>query len=248
MIGPTCQRAVIAWPVAASSPIPAAKASQKPTAITSSLSRARIARPPPTMIASARASQVDIGPHQKSSGSVRPEPRIRKQRTSPMLDGLKTWPPRGLEAAPARPSPPAGNRVACGAVGLEAAPARPPPPGLETGSPAAPLGLEAAPARPSPPGLETGSPAAPQGLITYLESSETAAVAAKIHQPRRLHQSPCSVPSTRRMNATPLPVRSALAGHMIARLVQNTIPASRTAEVPSATRIWAIERRKSKAI
>ena len=29
-----------------------------------------------------------------------------------------------------------------------------------------------------------------------------------------LHQSPCSVPGTRRTNATPFPVRRALAGHM----------------------------------
>ena len=55
----------------------------------------------------------------------------------------------------------------------------------------------------------------PRNLTRYFESSATAEVAAKIHQPFMLHQSPCSVPGTRRMNATPFPVRSALAGHMI---------------------------------
>src|SRR5438876_6844572 len=34
---------------------------------------------------------------------------------------------------------------------------------------------------------------------------------------RRLHQSPCSVPGTRRMKATPFPVSMALAGHMSTR-------------------------------
>ena len=131
------------------------------------------------MIASASAIHQDIGPHQKSSGSARVRPRIRKQRTRPMFDGLKTWLPRHL--------------------------------------------------------------------ITYFESSETAAVPAKIHQPRMLHQSPCWVPGTRRMNATPLPVRSALAGHISTCCWRNVIPISSTAQVPSETRICAIERRKWKA-
>ena len=78
-------------------------------------------------------------------------------------------------------------------------------------------------------------------------AATTAAVPAKIHQPCRLHQSPCSVPGTRRMNATPLPVRSALAGHMITCWRKNVIATSSTAQVPSATRIWAIERWKSNA-
>src|SRR5438034_10113724 len=123
VIGPGCQRAVIAWPVAASTAIPAAKLSQKPTATTSSLSRERIVKPPTRMIASASASHDDIGPHQKSSGSARLRLSARKQMTSPMFDGLKIWPPRHL--------------------------------------------------------------------ITYFDSSDTAAVATKIHQPRVLHQSPC---------------------------------------------------------
>ena len=42
VIGPRCQRAVISWPLAASTARPAAKASQKPTAISSSFSRRRI--------------------------------------------------------------------------------------------------------------------------------------------------------------------------------------------------------------
>ncbi len=62
-----------------------------------------------------------------------------------------------------------------------------------------------------------------------------------------LHQSPCSVPGTRRMKATPFPVRSALAGHMITRWRRNAMPTSSTAHVTSATRICAIESRNSNA-
>ncbi len=104
--------------------MPAANESQKPTAITSRCSRVRIASPPPTMTISASASQPDIGPHQKSSGSARSGPRSRKQTTSPMFDGLKMC--------------------------------------------------------------------EPPTLIRYFESSANAAVPTKIHQPLRLHQSPCS--------------------------------------------------------
>ena len=93
VIGPRCQRAVIEWPLAASTAMPAAKASQKPTAMKRSLSRERIAKPPTTMSASARAIHTDIGPHQKSSGSARAFPSARKQRTSPKFDGLKRWRP-----------------------------------------------------------------------------------------------------------------------------------------------------------
>src|SRR5437667_11999362 len=100
--------------------MPAANASQKPTATRSRLSRDRITSPPATITTNAIASHRDIGPHQKSSGSARLRPSARKQMTSPMFDGLKTCEPRHL--------------------------------------------------------------------ITYFESSETAAVPTKIHQPRRLHQ------------------------------------------------------------
>ena len=54
----------------------------------------------------------------------------------------------------------------------------------------------------------------PFHAITYFESSAPPAVATKIHQPCVVHQSPCRVPGTRRTNATPLPVSSALAGHI----------------------------------
>src|SRR5438105_7661621 len=144
VIEPRCQRAVIVWPPAASTAMPAANENQNESAITSSLRRERIANPPARMIANASPSDGDIGPHQKSSGSARPRPSTRKQSTRPKFDGLKMWPPRHW--------------------------------------------------------------------ITYLESSETAEVAAKIHQPRNVHQSPWCVPGTRRMNATPFPVRRALAG------------------------------------
>ena len=70
-IGPRCQRAVIVWPARASTPIAAANVTQKPSATRSSFSRRRMANPPATMIASASASQTDIGPHQKSSGAAR---------------------------------------------------------------------------------------------------------------------------------------------------------------------------------
>ena len=81
----------------------------------------------------------------------------------------------------------------------------------------------------------------PRQLIRYLESSETAAVPAKIHQPFMLHQSPCRVPGTRRMNATPLPVRSALAGHISTCCLCTVMATSSTAQVTSATRICAID-------
>jgi hypothetical protein len=179
-IGPRCQRAVMECPLNASTPIPSANVSQKPPAIRTRRSRDRIARPPTTISAIASASHRDIGPHQKSSGSARPFPRIRKQRTSPKLDGLKMWRPR--------------QRIRC------------------------------------------------------FDRSETAAVAAKIHAPWRLHQSPWGVPGTRRMNATPLPVRSALAGHMITCWRKKAMPTSSTAHVPSATRIWAIDRLNPNAV
>ena len=84
-------------------------------------------------------------------------------------------------------------------------------------------------------------------MITYFESSETAAVPAKIGQPCVLHQSPCSVPGTRSTNATPFPVNIALAGHIRTCWRKNAIPTSRSAQVPIAIRIWAIDSRKSNA-
>ena len=83
----------------------------------------------------------------------------------------------------------------------------------------------------------------PRNVTTYFESKATAAVAMKIHQPRRLHQSPWCVPGTRRMNATPLPVRSALAGHISTRFLRNVIATSSSAHVSTETRICAIETR-----
>ncbi len=179
LTGPTCQRAVMSCPLAARTAIDAANVTQKVTAIESRRSRRRIAKPPPTMIARARASQNDIGPHQNSSGSASSGPSSRKQRTSPKFEGLKICPPR--------------NWIRC------------------------------------------------------FESSDTAAVPAKIHQPCMLHQSPCSVPGTRRMKATPFPVRSALAGQRITCWRRKAIPISSTAQVSSETRICAIESRKSNA-
>ena len=48
-------------------------------------------------------------------------------------------------------------------------------------------------------------------------------------------------PGTRRMNATPLPVSIALAGHMRTCCCRNAIPTSSTAHVASEMRICAIE-------
>ena len=95
-IGPRCQRAAIVCPVAASTATPRAKVHQNATARPSSFRRPRIRLAPPTMIANANPSHGDIGPHQKSSGSARPGPSRRKQRTRPKFDGLKmcrppTW-------------------------------------------------------------------------------------------------------------------------------------------------------------
>jgi hypothetical protein len=88
----------------------------------------------------------------------------------------------------------------------------------------------------------------PRQRIRYFDRSETAAVAAKIHAPCRLHQSPCGVPGTRRMNATPLPVRRALAGHRITFWRKKAMPISSTAHVPIAIRIWAIDRLNPNAV
>ena len=56
------------------------------------------------------------------------------------------------------------------------------------------------------------------------------------------------VPGTRRMNATPLPVSIALAGHIRTCCLRNVIATSRTAHVSSEIRICAIETRKVKAV
>ena len=82
---------------------------------------------------------------------------------------------------------------------------------------------------------------APRQTRTCLERSAIAAVPAKIHQPRALHQSPCAVPGTRSTNATPLPVRSALAGHSRTCCRRAAMAISSTAHVASEMRICAIE-------
>ena len=177
-IGPRCQRAVIWWPAAARIPIPIANVAQNERATRRRERRERIVKPPARITARATTSQTDIGPHQKSSGSAFVTGSSRKQRTSPMFDGLKMWLPRKVR--------------------------------------------------------------------TCFESSETAAVPAKIHQPRIDHQSPCRVPGTRRTKATPLPVSIALAGHSRTCCLRMAIPTSSTAQVRIAIRIWAIETRKWK--
>ena len=88
----------------------------------------------------------------------------------------------------------------------------------------------------------------PRTRTTCFERRETAAVAAKIHQPRVLHQSPCCVPGTRRTKATPLPVTSALAGHISTPCRRQTIATSGTAQAPREIRICATESRNAKAI
>ena len=88
----------------------------------------------------------------------------------------------------------------------------------------------------------------PRQRMTYFESSEIAAVPTKIHHPRVLHQSPCAVPGTRRTKATPLPVSMALAGQRMTRWERIAIATSSRAEVPSASRICAMETSKWKPI
>ncbi len=88
-IGPRCQRAVSSCPVAASSPIPAANAAQKPSATRRSRSRERIANPPARMIARASASHADIGPHQKSSGSARVSAEEEEAGDEPDVRGVE---------------------------------------------------------------------------------------------------------------------------------------------------------------
>lgn len=77
---------------------------------------------------------------------------------------------------------------------------------------------------------------------TYFDSTDKPAIEAKAHQPRVDHQSPCSVPGTLRIRATPLPVTMALAGHTNSRRFQSTMTNSRAAHTPTDTRIWVIER------
>ena len=88
----------------------------------------------------------------------------------------------------------------------------------------------------------------PRHWITYFESSETAAVPAKIHQPRRLHQSPCCGAGDAEDEG------DAVAGQQRARRPHDHVLAagrrSRTRappQVPSDTRICAIESWKSNA-
>ena len=88
----------------------------------------------------------------------------------------------------------------------------------------------------------------PRHLITCFESSETAAVPAKIHQPRRLHQSPCCGPRHAQDE------RDAVAGEHRARGPQDhVLPPERDRDLehgarPSEIRICAIESRKWKPI
>ncbi len=97
VIGPRCQRAVIACPASASTPMPTANDDPERRARRAAgAAAARIAKPPVTMTTSARTSHHDIGPHQKSSGAARFRPRTRKQMTRPMFDGLKMCSPRHL--------------------------------------------------------------------------------------------------------------------------------------------------------
>ncbi len=83
-------------------------------------------------------------------------------------------------------------------------------------------------------GLTTGFP---RKRMRYFDRRAKPAVAAKMYQPRVLHQSPCSVPLTRSTSATPLPVSSALAGHTISLRSWNSKDISITAQVTRQTRI-----------
>ena len=86
----------------------------------------------------------------------------------------------------------------------------------------------------------------PLTRIRYFEAMPNAAVPANTHQPCMLHQSPGSVPGTRRISAMPLPVSMALAGHAMTLSRRNVIVSSIAAQVPIETRICAIDTLKSK--
>ena len=80
------------------------------------------------------------------------------------------------------------------------------------------------------------------------ETTETAAVPAKIQAPCRLHHWPCCVPVTRRIDATLLPVSNALAGQSMTPRRANVITTSSTAAVTIAVRIRAIETLNPKTV
>jgi hypothetical protein len=84
--------------------------------------------------------------------------------------------------------------------------------------------------------------------VTYLDNTATAAVAAKIGQPLVLHQSPCSVPGTRMISATPLPVSRAEAGQAITPRSQAVNTRSSPPATPREMRIWAIDRLKPSTV
>ena len=84
----------------------------------------------------------------------------------------------------------------------------------------------------------------PRHRIRYFEAMDTATTPMKIQYPRVLHHCPCNVPGTRRMNATLLPVRRPLAGHMITLSLKKPYPNSIRAPVARQIRICAIESRK----
>jgi hypothetical protein len=88
---------------------------------------------------------------------------------------------------------------------------------------------------------------APRCRIRYLESSDTAATRANTYQPCQDQWSPRSIPTSRRIRATPLPVSMALAGHTSCRLVRRTQATSITAQVRMAARIWGTETRNPRA-
>ena len=83
VIGPRCQRAVIAWPHSASTPMPRRTTARSRARRAAEPSRERIAKPPATITASASTSHGDIGPHQKSSGAARFRPRIEEAQDEP---------------------------------------------------------------------------------------------------------------------------------------------------------------------
>ncbi len=84
----------------------------------------------------------------------------------------------------------------------------------------------------------------PRYLITYFDSSESPATAAKTHHASVFQGWSGGVPTTRMMRATPLPVSIALAGQTIARLLRNVRTISITAQVRMAARICGMETRK----
>ncbi len=88
----------------------------------------------------------------------------------------------------------------------------------------------------------------PRYRMKYLEAIERTTASTKTPAPRRLHHWPWTVPGTRRMKATLLPVSSPLAGHITTWSRKKATTNSISAAAARQTRICAIETRKPSTV